>query len=48
MNCYEVDALICLKDDLGIEYVVSSIEYKIWKNEEFEYRFRPKFSVIDL
>ena len=48
MNCYEVDALICLKDDLGIEYAVSEIEYKIWKNEEFEYRFRPKFSVIDL
>ena len=48
MNCYEVDALICLKDDLGIEYVVSEIEYKIWKNEEFEYRFRPNYSVIDL
>ena len=48
MNCYEVDALICLKDDLGIEYVVSAIEYKIWKNEEFEYRFRPNYSVIDL
>ena len=48
MNCYEVDALICLKDDLGIEYAVSEIEYKIWKNEEFEYRFRPNYSVIDL
>lgn len=48
MNCYEVDALICLKDDLGIEYAVSEIEYKIWKDEEFEYRFRPNYSVIDL
>jgi hypothetical protein len=48
MDCYEVDALICLKDDLGIEYVVSAIEYKIWKNEEFEYKFIPNYSVIEL
>ena len=48
MDVYSVDALICLKDDLGLEYVVSEIEYKLWQNEEFEYRFRPKYSVIDL
>ncbi len=48
MDCYSVDALICLRDDLGFEYVVSEIEYKLWKNEEFEYRFRPNYSVIEL
>ena len=48
MNYYVTDALICLKDDLGLEYVVSQIEYKIWKNEEYEYRFRPNYSVIEL
>ncbi len=48
MDCYSADALICLKDDLGLEYVVSEIEYKLWKNEEFEYRFRPNYSVIEL
>lgn len=40
--------LICLKDDFGIEYRVSKIEYRLWENEEFEYRFRPDYSVIDL
>ncbi|MBE6911404.1 MAG: recombinase family protein [Ruminococcaceae bacterium] len=48
MDCYAVNALICLKDDLGLEYVVSQIEYKLWRNEEFEYTFRPNYSVIQL
>lgn len=48
MNSYKINALICLKDDLGIEYTVSAIEYEIWKNEEFEYRFKPNYSVIGL
>lgn len=40
--------IICLKDDMGIEYWVSKIEYKLWENDEFEYRFRPDYSVISL
>lgn len=48
MDGYSVDAMICLKDDFGIEYIVSEIEYIVWKNEEFEYKFRPNYSVIEL
>ncbi|MDO5445104.1 MAG: helix-turn-helix domain-containing protein [Eubacteriales bacterium] len=48
MNLHVTDALICLKDDFGIEYVVCKIEYKIWETEEFEYRFTPVYPVIDL
>ena len=48
MNCHTTNALICLKDDFGIEYVICKIEYKIWESEEFEYRFTPIYPVIDL
>lgn len=48
MNLHTTDALICLKDDFGIEYVICEVEYKIWESEEFEYRFRPVYPVIDL
>lgn len=48
MNLHITDALICLKDDFGIEYVVCKIEYKVWESEEFEYRFVPVYPVIDL
>ncbi|MBQ8164472.1 MAG: recombinase family protein [Clostridia bacterium] len=48
MEPYTVNALICLKDDLGFEYVVSEIEYELWENDTFEYRFRPNYSVIEL
>ncbi len=40
--------IICLKDDAGIEYQISKIEYRLWENEEFEYRFRPDYAVISL
>ncbi len=48
MDCYAVNALICLKDDFGLEYIVSQIEYKVWRDGEFEYRFKPNYSVIEL
>ena len=48
MNQHNTDALICLKDDFGIEYVICKIEYTIWESEEFEYRFMPVYPVIDL
>ena len=48
MNQHNTDALICLKDDFGIEYVICKIEYRIWESEEFEYRFMPVYPVIDL
>ena len=37
-----------MKDDIGIEFAVCKIEYREWENEEFEYRFMPLYSVIDL
>lgn len=48
MKEHKVEGLICLKDDLGIEYMVSGIEYILWENEEFEYRFIPNYQIIDL
>lgn len=48
MNLHITNALICLRDDFGIEYVVCKIEYKVWVSEEFEYRFEPIYPVIDL
>ena len=46
MHCTK--GFICLKDDLDFEYRVAEIEYRIWKNEEFEYIFKPNYSVISL
>ena len=46
MHCTK--GFICLKDDLDFEYRVSEIEYRVWENEEFEYVFRPDYSVISL
>ncbi len=40
--------IICVKDELEIEYQLCEIDYRLWENEEFEYRFRPNYSVIDL
>ncbi len=40
--------IICVKDELGIEYQLCEIDYHLWENEEFEYRFRPNYSVIEL
>lgn len=48
MDFHTTAALICLRDNLGIEYVISKVEYTIWENEEFEYRFSPNYSVIEL
>lgn len=40
--------LICLRDDYGIEYVVSKISYIEWEDETYKYVFTPNYSVIDL
>lgn len=42
------EGCICVQDNMGIEYCVSEITYRLWENEEFEYIFRPNYSVIDL
>lgn len=39
---------ICLKDDYGIEYKISEIEYIENKDETFKYIFRPCYEVIDM
>jgi len=48
MSEHRVKGLICLKDDLGFEYVVSKIEYCLRKNDDFEYKFIPNYSTIEL
>lgn len=48
MNSQTTKGLICLKDNFDIEYSICEIEYTVWESEEFEYRFRPIYSVIDL
>ena len=40
--------LICLKDALGIEYVICKLTYILNKNETFKYIFKPNYSVISL
>lgn len=40
--------LICLRDDYGIEYVVSKISYTEREDETYKYVFTPNYSVIDL
>lgn len=40
--------LICIKDKLNIEYVVSKIEYITNKDGSFKYIFTPYYDVIDL
>ena len=48
MKSITTEAYICLKDDMNIEYKIARIKYKLWENEEFEYSFKPNYSVIDL
>ncbi len=48
MRSIVTEGIICLKDDIGIEYYISDISYTLWENEEFEYVFRPHYPVIDL
>lgn len=40
--------LICLRDDLDIEYKIAKIEYTECENESFTYVFTPYYDVIDL
>ena len=39
--------IICFKDDCGILYKVSKIEYDEYENGDYEYRFEPFYNVID-
>ena len=40
--------LICVRDDYGIEYMVSKISYTVREDESYKYVFTPNYSVIDL
>ena len=40
--------IICVKDNLNIEYRVCVIEYLLNEDETFEYRFYPNYDIIDL
>lgn len=48
MREFITEGCICVQDDVGIEYCVAQIVYRVWENEEFEYIFRPNYAVIDL
>ena len=40
--------LICLNDEYRFTYRIATIEYEEWENGQFEYRFYPHYSVIDM
>ena len=48
MQTMTTSGIIRLKDELGIVYDLSKIEYKVAEDESFEYIFTPNYSVIDL
>ncbi len=48
MKKINTTALICIKDNYGILYKISKIEYNEYENGEFEYIFTPFYNVIDL
>ena len=48
MKEISVKGTICLKDDYGIEYKISEIEYIEKEDETFKYIFRPYYEVIDM
>ena len=48
MQGYLTKGIICVKDELNIEYRVCIIEYLENEDGSFEYRFFPNYPVIDL
>ena len=48
MQTMTTSGVIRLKDDLGLVYDLSKIEYKIAEDDSFEYVFTPNYSVMDL
>ncbi len=48
MNQITTRGIICLRDDLGLEYRIAEISYTERADGSFSYVFTPKYSVIDL
>ncbi|MDD2393797.1 MAG: hypothetical protein PHN99_08510 [Eubacteriales bacterium] len=48
MNQITTSGIICLRDDLGLEYRVAEITYTEKADGSFSYVFTPNYSVIDL
>lgn len=48
MKEMKTTGIICLSDDLNIEYKIAKIEYTERENESFTYVFTPYYNVIDL
>ena len=48
MRSFITTGLICLEDDYRFAYKVAKIEYEEWEDGQFEYRFKPFYSVIDM
>ena len=48
MNSIISKGIICIKDIYNIEYRLCELQYKLNKDESFEYTFVPNYSIIDL
>lgn len=48
MKEYTSKGIICIKDELNIQYNLCLITYKLNEDESFEYCFEPNYNVIDL
>lgn len=48
MKSVITSGLICVKDNLNLEYYLAKIEYIINEDETFEYRFYPFYNVMEL
>lgn len=48
MNSITTSELICIKDNLNIEYVLCKLDYISNDDDTFKYIFTPYYDVIDL
>lgn len=48
MNSITTSGLICIKDNLNIEYVLCKLDYIFNADDTFKYIFTPYYDVIDL
>ena len=48
MQTMTTSGIIRVKDELGLVYDLSKIEYMIREDDSYEYVFTPNYSVIDL
>lgn len=47
MKSKTTTGIICIKDDLNIEYHLCKIEFQVFEDESFIYTFTPNYNVMD-